>query len=116
MPGEEKDSGDPVFEALWSRVLEAWDDEKTHAALLEHAIREQRLPDAAGRYRALKDDATKGERARKKLDAIVIAATQMLMAMKTPARVKVPWQITLSAVLVCLFLLAWLGLAIFRHR
>jgi hypothetical protein len=116
MPDEAQDSGDPVFEALWKRVLEAWDDEKTHAALLDHALREQRLPDAAGRYRALSDDPAKGERAKKKLDAIVIAATQMLMSMKTPPRGKVPWQITLSAVLVCLFMLGWLGLVVFRHR
>jgi len=50
---------DAVLEALWKRVLDAWDDEKTHAALIEHAMRAQRLPETAGRYRALIDDPDK---------------------------------------------------------
>jgi hypothetical protein len=39
---EEAEQKDPVLEALWKRVLEAWDDDKTHAALLDHAMRSQR--------------------------------------------------------------------------
>lgn len=107
---------DAVLEALWKRVLGAWDDEKTHAALIEHAIREQRLPETAARYRALIDDPDKGALARKKLDAIVLAATQMLMALKTPKPGKVPVSITLSAFGVCALLLAWLGWAMWGHR
>ncbi len=108
---------DAIFEALWKRTLEAWDDEKTHAALIDHAMREQRLPEAAGRYRALVDDPDRGALAKKKLDAIVIAATQMLMAMKTPKTAnKVPLPITLSAFGVCALLLAWLGWALWGHR
>jgi hypothetical protein len=111
-------AADPVFEALWKRVLETWSDDKAHNALLEHAIRAEQLPVAAGRYRALKDDSEKGERARKRLDAIVIAATQMMMAMKSPpARGRVPWPVTLFAVLVCFALLTWLAWVVFhRHR
>jgi hypothetical protein len=74
-----------ALDALWSRVLEAWDDDKPHHALLEYALRMQKLPDVAGRYRALKEkDAEKAARAQKKLDGIVVAATQMLMSMKSP--------------------------------
>ena len=107
---------DAVLEALWERVLEAWDDEKAHAALIDHALREQRLPDAAGRYRALVDDPDKGALAKKKLDAIVLAATQMLMAMKTPKPGKVPLSITLSAFGVCALLLGWLAWAMWGAR
>jgi hypothetical protein len=103
---------DPLLEALWKRVLEAWDDEKTHAALIEHAVREQQLPEIAGRYRALSDDPERGEVAKKKLDAIVLAATHMLMSMKTPKPEKVPLPITLSALGVCAVLLAWLAWAL----
>ena len=39
-PAEADDGTDPIFDALWARVLEAWDDEKRHAALLDHALRE----------------------------------------------------------------------------
>lgn len=107
---------DAVLEALWKRVLEAWDDEKTHAALIDHAIRERQLPEVAGRYRALVDDPERGALAKKKLDAIVVAATQMLMAMKTPKPGKVPIPITLTAFGVCAVLLAWLGWAMWGHR
>lgn len=106
-------SGDALLERLWARVLEAWDDDKPHAALLEYALRTERLPDVAGRYRALKDDPAKGERAQKKLNGIVVAATQLLFAMKTPAAPKKgPWAMTLLAAIVCLAMLAWLTYAI----
>jgi hypothetical protein len=104
----ERFGDDPIFEALWARALEAWDDDKPHAALLEHALRNECLPDLAGRYRALKDDPAKGARAQKRIDAIVVAATQMLMATKTPPHTKTPWQWTAAAALmfaiVCAFL------------
>ena len=107
---------DPVLDALWKRVLEAWDDDKTHAALIEHALRAQALPDVAGKYRALADDPEKGPVAKKKLDAIVVAATQMLMSMKTPPPGKTPLPITLSAAGISLLLLAWLAWAMWgRH-
>jgi hypothetical protein len=107
---------DAVLEALWKRVIEAWDDDKTHAALIEHALREQRLPEVAAYYGALSKDPQKSAVARKKLDAIVVAATQMLMAMKTPERGKVPLPITLSAFGVCAALLGWLAWAVWGHH
>jgi hypothetical protein len=107
---------DPVLDALWERVLTAWDDEKPHAALLDHALRAQALPELAGRYRSLADDPERGPTARKKLDLIVLTATQSLMAMKTPAPGKVPVAITLSAFGVCALLLGWLAWALWGPR
>jgi hypothetical protein len=107
---------DPVTDALWKRVLDAWDDDKPHAALLEHAMRAQALPGVAARYRALADDPRHGSRARKQLDAIVVAATQMLVSTKTPKREKTPLPITLSAVGVCFLLLAWLALLLWGQH
>jgi hypothetical protein len=110
------DARDPVLDALWERVLSAWDDDRSHAALLDHALRTHALPEIAGRYRALANDAHKGDIAKRKLDAIVIAATQMLMSMKTPKPGKVPLPITLSAVAVCVLMLTWLAFALWgRH-
>jgi hypothetical protein len=100
---------DPMIEALWQRVLEAWDDDKPHAALLEHAMHAQALPEIAARYRGLVDDPGRGARAKKQLDAVVVAATQMLLSTKTPKRGKTPLPITLSALAVCLLLLGWLA-------
>jgi hypothetical protein len=107
---------DAVLEALWRRVLEAWSDDKTHAALLDYALRAQQLPEIAGRYRSLANDADKGDVAKKKLDGIVAAATQMLVSLKTPKPGKVPLPITLSAVGICAVLLAWLAWAFFGHH
>jgi hypothetical protein len=116
VPVPDEEPKDAVLEALWKRVVEAWDDEKTHGALIEHAMREQRLPEVAGRYRALADDPEKGAVAKKKLDAVVLAATQMLLAMKTPKPGKVPIPITLTAFAVSALLLAWLGWALWGHH
>ncbi len=107
---------DPLLEALWKRVTEAWEDDKTHAAVLEHALRAQQLPELSGRYRALVDDPDRGAAAKKRLDAIVVAATQMLMSMKTPPPGKVPLPITLSAVGVCALLLSWLAYVLWGHH
>jgi FMN-dependent NADH-azoreductase len=111
---EEKDA---LLSALWDRALEAWDDDKPHQALLEYALREQKLPELAGRYRVVKDtNPERAARAQKKLDGIVIAATQMLVAMKTPAeRAKVPLSMTLTAFAVTAVLIGWLTYALF-HR
>jgi hypothetical protein len=110
------DAADSVLDALWKRVLDSWDDDRPHAALLEHAVRAQVLPEIAGRYRALTADAARGARAKAKLDGVVLAATQMLLSTKTPKPGKTPLSITLSAAAVCLLLLGWLALAVWgRH-
>jgi hypothetical protein len=107
-------SPDAIFEALWARVEEAWDDDKPHGAILEHALNTEKLPELAGRYRKLKEkDETRAARAQKKIDGIVVAATQMLMAMKTPPRTKVPWTWTASVAIACAFIIAWLSYKLF---
>jgi hypothetical protein len=105
-----------MIDALWKRVLEAWEDDKPHAALIEHAVRAQALPAVAARYRALTDDPERGARAKKQLDALVVAATQMLFSTKTPKPGKTPLPITLSALAVCVLLLGWLALALWGKR
>jgi hypothetical protein len=111
------DAGDVMLDALWRRVDEAWDDDKPHHALLEYAITAQRLPDVAGRYRAMKDkDPERAVRAQKKLDGIVIAATQMLMAMKTPAdQAKPSRALTLGVAIVGIIVIVWLAFAMLRR-
>jgi hypothetical protein len=103
---------------LWDRVLAAWDDDKVHSALIEFAVRTENLPDVAGRYRELKDDPEKGERAKKQLNAIVVAATQMMLATKAtrPETIKPPWWMTASAAGVCFFLLMLLMYALLRRH
>jgi hypothetical protein len=99
---------DALFEALWSKAMEDWDNDKPHQALLSHALDKQMLPELAGRYRKLQDDPDKGARAKKKIDGIVVAATQMMMATKTPPPTKTPWSWTFSAVLLFGIVIAFL--------
>jgi hypothetical protein len=109
---------DPIMDALWTRALEAWDDDKVHLALLDHAMRTQNLPDLAGRYREVKDsgDEARLPQAKKRLDAIVVAATHMLLAMKSPARQGLPRSITLSVVGICFVLVGLVAYAILHAR
>ena len=109
------DEKDPLLDALWQKTLEAWDDDKRHAACLEHALREKELPDLAGRYKALKDDPDKGELAKKRIDAILAAATQMMLTMKTPRPTKTPSWLFWSAFLTCLVMALYVAYA-FLHR
>ena len=106
---------DPIFEALWAKVLGSWDDDNVHTALLDYALTAERLPDCAGRYRALKDDPAKGARAEKRLNAIVLAATQMMMSMKTPKSPGIPLPITMSALGIFLFVAGFVVYA-YLHR
>jgi hypothetical protein len=98
---------------LWRRALDAWDDEKVHALLLDHALRASALPEIAGRYRAVLEDPVRGAIAKKRIDAIVIAASSMLLSTKTirPDR-PIPIAITLTAFGICLTLLGWVALAL----
>jgi hypothetical protein len=105
-----------IFEALWKRVLAAWDDDRTHAAILEHALKTEKLPDLAGHYRALKDDPEKGPIAAQRIDRLVAAATQMLFTMKTPVATKTPWQWTAAAALMFLIAFAVLLYQFLPHR
>jgi hypothetical protein len=49
----EPETDDAAFEILWSHVLDHWDEEKAHAAFLEHCLGQDQLLPAAKRYRSL---------------------------------------------------------------
>jgi hypothetical protein len=117
--GDEEGVGaapDAVFNALWARVLESWDDDKPHQLALSYAIEHEMLPEIAGRYRKLIDDPDKGVRAKKKIDGIVIAATQLMLATKTPAREKVPWTWTASVAILMVLVISFLAYKLFVHH
>jgi hypothetical protein len=109
----EGEGDDLILDTLWTRVLEAWDEEKPHGAILDYAMRAGRLPELAGKYQALKDDADRGELAKKKVAALTIAAMNMLESTKTPRGVKVPRPITWTALFVSLVLLGLMYFALF---
>ncbi len=111
------DSAQPqALDALWERVLLAWDDDKVHEAILQYGLRTQSLPELAGRYRDLLGDPSKGNRAKQRIDAIVTAVTAQLTAMKTPRVGRVPVAMALSALGACALVLAWLGWVLWGPR
>lgn len=117
--GDEEGIGeapDVVFAALWTRVLASWDEDKPHQAALSYAIEHEMLPEIAGRYRKLFDDPEKGARAKKKVDGIVMAATQLMLATKTPPREKVPWTWTASVAVVMVLVISFLAYKLFAHH
>jgi hypothetical protein len=111
------DAPDPAFEMLWARVLEAWDDPKTHRALLEYALQKQLLPQAAGKYRELRDHPDKGVEAKKRLEGIVVATTSLLMSTATPrTAVKTSLKmINALAFVLVVFVLFWLARAMLNR-
>jgi len=77
------------------------------------------LPSKDGSVRPDEDFAMDWEidgASQKRLDAIVVAATHMLLAMKSPPRQGVPRSVTFSVVGICVFLLSLVAYAILRAR
>ena len=65
---------DPMLEALWKRVLDAWDDEHAHSAFLDYCRSSDRLVEAAVRYRGMAGDHARSLVAEKKLKAVALLA------------------------------------------
>jgi hypothetical protein len=101
-----------VLDALWSGVINGWDDDERHTKFLDHARNVGALPEAARRYGKLKEDPERGELAKKRLGAIALLATQQLYATRTSKTTKRAnrW-IVMVGVAVCLALLGWAALA-----
>ena len=99
-----------VFDALWSGVVNDWTSDERHHKFVEHARAAGALLEAAKRYGALKDDAERGEIAKKRLSTIALLATQELLATKTEARTRTPVWVVALGVLVCS---ALLGVALY---
>jgi hypothetical protein len=105
-----------VFRALWSGVVNDFDNDERHAKFLDHAHRKGRLLDAARRYSALKDDPALGAQAKKRLDAIAMLLTHAMLATKTARRTRLPAWIYVLTVVVCGTLLGWISIAAWRAQ
>ena len=95
---------DAALETLWKHVANHWEDEAAHRAFLEHCRVNDRLVEAAVRYRGMKGDHARGALAEKKLAAIAALALTRLEAERSPARAK-----TNNAILYFLIALFTLG-------
>jgi hypothetical protein len=99
---------DAALDTLWKHALDHWDEEAAHRAFLEHCRVNDRLVEAAVRYRGMKGDHTRGPLAEKKLQAIAALALTRLEAERSPARAKQGGAI--GYVLIALFLAGTAGL------
>jgi len=69
---------DQSFEILWQRVLDHWDEEGAHRALLAHAQFTGQLPEAAARYRAESSQRDREDMAKRQLAAVTRLALMQL--------------------------------------
>ena len=99
---------DPALEALWKRVVDAWDDDAAHAAFLEHCRSNERLVEAAVRYRGMVGDHARSAAAKKKLDAVALLAMAQLDVARQ--RERRPAKHAGSYAMIAFFLVATVGL------
>jgi hypothetical protein len=100
-------AGDPTFAALWTQVLEHWDDEKAHGAFLRHCQDTEQLGLAAARYAEARSAENRRASADKKLEAVTILATSSLLATKAEKRRGLPRWLTSVAVVAFVALAAY---------
>lgn len=101
---------DDVLDALWERVIEDWDNPKSHDAFLQMAVDRGALGQAAHWYRTQIENEDRRELAEKKLKASVLIATQAMEASKTVRSVQTPRWVVVAAASVCVLavgLLLW---------
>jgi len=78
-----------AFEALWTHVLEHWEDDKAHVAFLEHCQAHDQLLPAAKRYRELRLSPAHQAQATRRLSAIsLLALASMERARSGPVDAK----------------------------
>jgi len=97
-----------ILDALWTGVVNGWDDDDRHRKFLDYARETGGLMEAARRYGSLRDDPERGDLAKKRLAAISLLMTNELYATRTsqPLKKAPTWLVAL-AVTVCVALLGW---------
>lgn len=97
------DAPDPIDEA-WNALLSQWQREDQHRAFVALASALERLPDAASRYRALRDDTDLGEGARRGLERVLAAAMATLSPDRHDAAPPRSNYLLAGAALACLWI------------
>ena len=104
-----------LFDALWTGVVNDWDNEARHTKFLDHAHRSNELPRAASLYRALTDDADRGAVAQKQIKTVELLVVNQMIATKSTREPGIPGWVYALMVAVCASLLgcalywAWTG-------
>ncbi len=105
---------DQALEALWKRVLDAWEDDATHNAFLEYCRSRDQLVEAAVRYRGMAGDHARAATAEKKLKAVaLLAMTKLEVSRSEPPA---SGRHSSAYALIAFFLLATMGLVAYVMR
>lgn len=75
-----------MLDALWKKAVDNWDDDDAHRAFIDYCQAQDRLVEAAVRYRGMKGDHERGASAEKRLGAITVLAMAKLEALRSPDR------------------------------
>ncbi len=102
---------DEQKELLWKRVTDQWDDPAAHGSFLEYCQRAGALSDAAARYRGMAGDRERGPEAQRRLQAVVLLATQAMMADRMPPQQGPPGWLSVVTFALCA---AGVGYTLFR--
>ncbi|HEX2881522.1 MAG TPA: hypothetical protein VHO25_18460 [Polyangiaceae bacterium] len=90
---------DPLFEALWQKLEQNWDDSGAHERFLNHCLETRQLASAAARYRTVA-----GRDTSLQLQRISALALSQLAASRTPHSVVMRNAVSLLAVAITLSL------------
>jgi hypothetical protein len=90
---------DPLFEALWQKLEQNWDDSAAHERFLNHCLETSQLPAAAARYRT-----ATGRDTSPQLQRISALALSQLAASRTPRSVVTRNAVSLLAIAITLSL------------
>ena len=109
-------AGRSTLDMLWENAVARWDEDKAHTAFLEFAAAKGELPEAAGRYRAIKDaGGPRKDLAEKKLAAITLIAIQMLASERSDPPKKAPKWLSFVAFVISFSLVAWVASIVLRR-
>ncbi|HEX4338569.1 MAG TPA: hypothetical protein VH062_21840 [Polyangiaceae bacterium] len=77
---------DPVLEVLWKKVLDDFDDDRSHERFIEHCQATRQLLEAAVRYRGMAGDHARGAQAERRLSSVAALALAGLETTREPER------------------------------
>lgn len=104
-----------VFEALWTGVVNDWENADRHTRFLDHARASGALHEAARRYALLRSDESRARIAEARVQAVTLIATSDLYAARTPKEAaRTPAWLYVACIAIVVGLFAVIFTAMFR--
>lgn len=100
---------DTLFEALWKKVVDDWENDAAHGTFLQHCQDNGQLAEAAARYRGMSGDSERGPSAEKRLQAVAMLAIANLESQRSSTARRPP----VGAVVMAVFFVLSAGLLLY---